>query len=55
MYRFKRYDVLSRHNTMIIIKTPIPKANSDSRLIPTLIPDIVDEVAIAVMHQMIIT
>ena len=37
------------------MKAPIARAISDKRRIPTLIPDIVDEVAIAVIIQMIIT
>ena len=38
-----------------IMKAPIAKAISDKRRIPTLIPEIVDVVAIAVIIQMIIT
>ena len=38
-----------------MINNPITKATSESLLMPALIPDIVDAVATAVMHQTIIT
>ena len=49
------YEVSSKHNMIIIMNAPIARAISDNRLIPTLIPDIVEDVAIAVMNQIITT
>ena len=40
---------------MITTMRPIPIAISDNLLIPTLIPEIVDAVAIIVIHQITIT
>jgi len=37
------------------MNTPMPSAISDKRLIPTLMPEMVDDVAIAVISQMMIT
>ena len=50
-----RNDVLSKHRITIMMKAPMPNAASESRRMPTLIPDIVEDVAMAVMNQMIIT
>ena len=55
MYKFIRNEVLSKHRIIIIMKAPIPNATSERRLIPTLIPEIVEDVAIAVMNQIITT
>jgi len=54
-YKFNKKAVLSKHNTVIIMNTPMPSAISDKRLIPTLMPEMVDDVAIAVISQMMIT
>ena len=50
-----RNEVLSKHRITIMMKAPIPNATSESRRIPTLIPDIVEDVAIVVINQMITT
>ena len=50
-----RNDVLSKHRITIMMKAPIPNATSESLRMPTLMPDIVDDVAIAVMNQIMIT
>ena len=42
-------------STSVIINNPITNATSDNLLIPALMPEIVDAVATAVMHQTIIT
>ena len=50
-----RNEVLSKHRIITMMKAPMPNATSESRRIPTLMPDIVEDVAIAVINQMIIT
>ena len=53
-YKFIKKAVLSKHTTVIIMNKPMPSAISDKRRIPTLMPEMVDDVAIAVISQMMI-